>query len=247
MHRIIPCALVALFLVFATDLRAQEKVKDYVCGMEVAVADTTLRAETKGVTFFFCSAEHQAEFKKSPNRVFDAASKDYPTWVDPLFGHYFAIRAELAGDRKEGVAVHAAALAAGAGQAGRLMPPMDAARRQRFQVALAALKKAAAGFPAPDQADIKAYRASFKPLSDALIQYMRQVELQEKSPRTAFLFHCGMANASWIQETDQAGNPYFGEAMLKCGDPVAWDKDGTKTDPKKGKGGHGGHEGHGGG
>lgn len=42
--------------------------KDPVCGMQLAEASATARAEYKGTTYYFCSAACKAAFEKNPEK-----------------------------------------------------------------------------------------------------------------------------------------------------------------------------------
>jgi Cu(I)/Ag(I) efflux system membrane fusion protein len=66
--------------------------------------------------------------------------------------------------------------------------------------------------------DIKALRAEFAPLSDALIAAVKQFG----ADRALYVIHCPMAfnnrGADWLQQEKEVRNPYFGSAMLTCGE-----------------------------
>ena len=68
--------------------------------------------------------------------------------------------------------------------------------------------------------DIKSRRAALKSLSDALIQLIR--EHGRDSIGNAYVVNCPMAlggkGADWLSATPTVLNPYFGDAMLHCGD-----------------------------
>ncbi|MCR8669000.1 efflux RND transporter periplasmic adaptor subunit [Aestuariibaculum sp. M13] len=66
--------------------------------------------------------------------------------------------------------------------------------------------------------NIDAQRQYFKELSDALISAVQSFGINEK----VFLEFCPMANdnngAYWLSKEDKILNPYFGDAMLTCGE-----------------------------
>jgi Cu(I)/Ag(I) efflux system membrane fusion protein len=77
---------------------------------------------------------------------------------------------------------------------------------QKIQTSLAAITSAEA---------IDKQRESFSPLSDAMAQALRTFGYARAKPVTQF--HCPMANADWLQEGEEAMNPYYGEGgMLHC-------------------------------
>lgn len=70
--------------------------------------------------------------------------------------------------------------------------------------------------------DIKTARSAFTLFSDEMIVLVRIFGLGDASP--IYELHCPMAfkgrGASWLQDNDQARNPYFGATMLKCADSI---------------------------
>lgn len=85
--------------------------------------------------------------------------------------------------------------------------------------ALATAAGPAANQPIADQAtavakaaDLAAARKSFKVLSTT-VEPLAAVE------KGYVVMHCPMANAEWVQTTGDVRNPYFGKAMLTCGEP----------------------------
>ena len=68
-------------------------------------------------------------------------------------------------------------------------------------------------------ADLVAMRVPFEPLSDTLIEVIRNYGIGPGAP--VFLVHCPMAfdfeGADWLQDHDRVLNPYFGDEMLMCG------------------------------
>jgi len=68
--------------------------------------------------------------------------------------------------------------------------------------------------------DISGLRAAFEPLSNGLIEAVSQLGIEMDQP--VFEVFCPMAfdnrGAYWLQLDDQVRNPYFGAAMLACGE-----------------------------
>jgi len=70
--------------------------------------------------------------------------------------------------------------------------------------------------------DLPAQREAFRQVSDLLIGSGQSMEHHS---RTLFVQFCPMANnnrgASWISQQEEVRNPYFGDAMLSCGETRA--------------------------
>jgi len=49
-------------------LKAGEKAKDPVCGMDITVTDKTEHAEHQGLHYYFCSSECKQNFEKNPDK-----------------------------------------------------------------------------------------------------------------------------------------------------------------------------------
>lgn len=66
--------------------------------------------------------------------------------------------------------------------------------------------------------DLEEQREQFENLSDAIYKVVSKSDAVEK---TLYRQYCPMAfddkGAFWISDSDQVRNPYFGDAMLKCG------------------------------
>jgi hypothetical protein len=111
---------------------------------------------------------------------------------------YLQIQTALAGDKFEGVTTHAAAIEKGAATLGQ-----DGAALAAAAKTLAAAK------------DIAAARTAFGDVSAALLQYA------EKTKSTlgadVRIAYCPMANKSWLTRDKTIRNPYYGAAMLTCG------------------------------
>lgn len=78
---------------------------------------------------------------------------------------------------------------------------------------IAAIKEAAQDVQGSQ--DIDAAREAFKELSNAMILSLKGAENMPSEP--AYVIHCPMAKASWLQESKEVRNPYYGAEMLKCG------------------------------
>ncbi len=77
------------------------------------------------------------------------------------------------------------------------------------------LAKAAAAFE--KAADIKAARAAFGPLSTAVIERVK-ADGSKEAAADLRLAYCPMAGNWWLQREERLRNPYYGTAMLTCGE-----------------------------
>ena len=73
-----------------------------------------------------------------------------------------------------------------------------------------------------DRADLKAARRDFEPLSTAVADLVRGTRLHGAAEFR--IFECPMApvlgTGRWLQRTAELRNPFFGSAMLTCGDEI---------------------------
>lgn len=73
--------------------------------------------------------------------------------------------------------------------------------------------------------DIETARVAFEKMSMGLIAYLKA----NPDARDGYqVIHCTMAfnnkGAYWVQRSGEINNPYHGKMMLRCGDPIDWDK-----------------------
>ncbi|MCA9658707.1 MAG: DUF3347 domain-containing protein [Myxococcales bacterium] len=73
--------------------------------------------------------------------------------------------------------------------------------------------------------DIETARVAFEKMSMGLIAYLKA----NPDARDGYqVIHCTMAfnnkGAYWVQRGGEINNPYHGKMMLRCGDPIDWDK-----------------------
>jgi len=140
---------------------------------------------------------------------------DFLTGVDAVLGKYFSIQSALAGDDFATAKSEAASF----GKTLEEMPPPQLETAAaivwiELRDRLSAETTNLAAAP-----DIKVARVAFEPLSIATDEMVQQFGTKDLS---AFKAHCPMAldgkGADWLQSTDDLLNPYFGAAMLKCGE-----------------------------
>jgi Cu(I)/Ag(I) efflux system membrane fusion protein len=110
---------------------------------------------------------------------------------------YLQVQTALAGDSLSGAHTAARALSAQAAKAG---PALKAVIAPADKIAAAA--------------DIKAARTAFGELSDAMIG-IAGAGTGGKGVRVAY---CSMVKKSWLQKDGEIANPYYGSAMLRCGE-----------------------------
>jgi hypothetical protein len=114
-----------------------------------------------------------------------------------VVGSYLEIQARLASDSIEGIKPAARAIVE---QAPRLHKGGD------VEKAAKAIEQAA---------DLKAARAAFGPLSEAVIASGTK-EGWKDAPDVRVAY-CPMVKASWVQKEETIRNPYYGASMLECG------------------------------
>jgi hypothetical protein len=128
-----------------------------------------------------------------------AASVHASDAMKAIAGSYLDIQALLAKDTIEGIKPAAQAIS----QQGARMGPAGEA----LVKSAAAIERAA---------DLKAARDAFGALSDAVIA-AGNAEGWKDVPDLGIAF-CPMAQKSWLQKYGPVRNPYYGTAMLTCGE-----------------------------
>ncbi len=119
--------------------------------------------------------------------------------VQAVFDNYIKTQQALAQDSLEGVPASAQVMAKSIrGDSSKAFSPRVAAQAE----ALAQAK------------DLEAARAAFKPLSESLIQYLKNQKVPAGTYHEAY---CPMAKASGLQTGSTVMNPYMGKAMVHCG------------------------------
>ena len=111
---------------------------------------------------------------------------------------YFRIQTALSDDKTEGVKADALAIKTAAkalGEAGTTI--------------------AATAETLSSTSDLAAARAAFSALSDAVVAYSEKTKAAGDGVHTMF---CPMANKQWMQKGEKVSNPYYGKAMLTCGE-----------------------------
>ncbi len=124
-----------------------------------------------------------------------------------VLASYYEMAAALVADSTAGVAEKAARVAADTGAAAKA-GGVSAAEK-------AALEAIAAAAGKVNGKDVAALRAQFKDFSKAMDAYLRATATPGWS-----LYYCPMADGYWLQASEPVANPYYGKAMLRCGDKV---------------------------
>ena len=118
-------------------------------------------------------------------------AEDFQAILEP----YLKIHAALAGDKMDDVAADARAIAEAAAKLGT----------DGEGITTAARKLEGAG-------DLETARAAFGPLSDEIIAHGHSLGEDVK------VAYCPMVSKSWLQKDGPITNPYYGQAMLRCGE-----------------------------
>jgi hypothetical protein len=136
---------------------------------------------------------------------------------DHISAHYEKVRLALAEDTLQGVpleaqAIHNAIEALRTNFAAEAAG-VEAAKAEKVRELLPELAKAALSLSTAT--DLEAARDAFYSVSKPLVRYRSVVDGHR--PAVAY---CPMARRSWLQPEGEIGNPYYGQAMLTCGDLV---------------------------
>lgn len=124
--------------------------------------------------------------------------------IEEILEHYFRIHSALTRDSTEGVDEAAAKIAALA--SGILSSEVS------HQRVLDRIKESAELIQGKE---LKEVRQQFFELSKSIQDYLKQSYTGKK---TYLHYYCSMEKKSWIQAEEGAQNPYYGKAMLACGE-----------------------------
>ena len=117
------------------------------------------------------------------------------TMLDP----YFRIQSSLSDDKTDGVKADAAAIASAARSMGEPGAP---------------IARAADALATADS--LVTARSAFSQLSDAVIALSESTKAETGD--SVHAMYCPMAKKQWLQKGDKVSNPYYGKAMLTCGE-----------------------------
>lgn len=129
---------------------------------------------------------------------------------------YEALRAQLAADKTEEIAAHAADLAKHA--RGAAASATDEARKAKLE----ALGTAAEAMARTEPRELAPYRAAYSEVSKPLVELMAAAPGLRKG---LHVFTCPMVDgyAKWVQPSEKLENPHMGPRMLACGGPAKWE------------------------
>lgn len=135
--------------------------------------------------------------------------------VDYLMEHYLALQKRFASDSTREVALHSLGLVGAADEILRRTGETDAGLKPGFAEAVRSLRGAALK---TNGQDLDADRVTFVALSRAMATIVEHVRPGTERYPKLYLFHCPMTKGDWIQSSDDMENPFYGFAMLKCGE-----------------------------
>lgn len=145
------------------------------------------------------------------------ASAAIRTQMDYVMEHYLELHRRLAADSERDVALHALGLV---GAADEILKQAQAPKLELpagFAQAASALRAAALQLAGKSLQDD---RVTFVALGSALREMTVHVRPSLDRYPKLYLYHCPMTKGDWLQSTDDMANPFYGFAMLKCGELV---------------------------
>ena len=136
--------------------------------------------------------------------------------IRPIYAAYFELHEALAADDLAGARTSAGTLVLELAK--ELDAGLDAAALREWRDGRDTARAAAAALA--ESEDIEAARGEFLTISNWMVRLAR--ELPTPPGRTVYLQYCPMAfgkrGASWLSREEKILNPYFGAAMLSCGE-----------------------------
>lgn len=144
-----------------------------------------------------------------------SVSKEVKESLQPLFNSYLSIKNALANDNFEQAIEEAKAFEL---ELTRINMSIFKGEAHNVWMKHSAQAKKA-NYSLTKSKDIDLARKHFVTLSEQMVMLAKTFEPTQK---TLYIQHCPMANedngADWISTEQEIKNPYFGEAMLKCGE-----------------------------
>lgn len=145
---------------------------------------------------------HEGHGTSAPAAATTQSSNARKVFMEPVqsvYDNYMKVQVALAQDSIEGVATSATSMAKSVQADSMKMLPASVVQQAQ------ALAKAK---------NLEAAREAFKPLSQSLIQFVKEQKVPAGSYYEAY---CPMAKASWLQTDKTIINPYMGKSMVHCG------------------------------
>jgi hypothetical protein len=181
----------------------------FVCPMHADQTSATLgTCPTCGMQFV--AAEALSRPQSAPAAI--AAQVDY------LMEHYLELQQRFASDSTKDAALHSLGLVGAADEIIRHIDDPEAKLPPEFAEAVRSLRAAALK---TNGRDLAADRVTFVALSRAMGTLIEHVRPSKERYPKLYLFHCPMTKGDWIQTAEDMANPFYGFAMLKCGEPTA--------------------------
>jgi hypothetical protein len=137
------------------------------------------------------------------------------TQMDFIMEHYLELHRRLAADSLSDVALHALGLVGAADEI--LKRVSDPALRlpESFWKAAEELRAAALRLTGKSLQDD---RVTFVALGRAMRELVTHVRPSRQRYPKIYVFHCPMTKGDWLQTSEDMANPFYGFAMLKCGE-----------------------------
>jgi membrane fusion protein, copper/silver efflux system len=147
-----------------------------------------------------------------------AGSEKFDEQMQPILAEYLKIADSLASDKTDGIVDAAKKIE---GLAGSISPSLVTGEHASHYASIpekileAAKKMTMAG-------DIESLRTAFVDLSKPMVMWASM-----SKPSGINVIYCSMKPGSWLQKGAEIHNPYYGAAMLSCGEII------SGTDAKK--------------
>ncbi len=142
--------------------------------------------------------------------------EEFRVALDPLFAAYVAVQTALSLDSFDDAMAAAANLEPVLGAIDADL--LDGAVHRVWKTEQSSLETTITALTA--STDIVSAREAFSPLSKELIVVARRFGVSGETP--LLVYYCPMAfdfrGASWLQNREGVENPYFGDAMYRCGE-----------------------------
>ena len=148
-----------------------------------------------------------------------AGDDPYHIAMGDIISSYLSIREKLAADSLDGVAKEAQKIS----QQAETMDKVHAEHPRHSKdihekyMLISEIGKYAAQL---SHGDIAAVRRLFGNLSQTIIKYVAKFGQPANISGNLFTYYCPMYPGYWLQESQDAANPFYGKAMLKCAELV---------------------------
>ncbi len=137
------------------------------------------------------------------------------TAVNFAMEHYLQIQRLLAADTTEGLDRQARGLAEAAD---RLLADLRRHPDEAPDQVRAATQELLAAAQRLSGQPLDEARVTFVRIGAAMEQLVDHIRPDRQRFETIYIFHCPMTKGDWLQTTPEMKNPFYGRAMLKCGE-----------------------------